>query len=103
MKLFPYSLEIRPKTKCENERDARENGPLLVGAFTPQCEADGSYSSRQCHGSTGYCWCVDGEGNKLEETEVGPGQRLNCSAGEILHERVFSFLKKMSNAFGDTN
>ena len=64
------SVEARPKSKCEKERDAVTNGPLLVGAFTPQCESDGSYSAVQCHGSTGYCWCVDGEGNKLVETEI---------------------------------
>lgn len=30
----------------------------LLGAYVPQCEADGSFSSVQCHASTGYCWCV---------------------------------------------
>ena len=31
----------------------------LIGAYVPSCEADGSFSPTQCHGSTGYCWCVD--------------------------------------------
>lgn len=31
----------------------------LIGAFQPACELDGSFSELQCHGSTGYCWCVD--------------------------------------------
>ena len=75
---------MRPKTKCEKEKAARENGPLLIGGFIPQCEEDGSYSEVQCHGSTGYCWCVDGEGNKRLETEVGPGFRPNCTEGKIL-------------------
>lgn len=30
-----------------------------IGAFVPQCEDDGSFSSVQCWGSTGYCWCVE--------------------------------------------
>lgn len=33
----------------------------LIGAFQPSCEEDGSFSEMQCHGSTGYCWCVDVE------------------------------------------
>ena len=86
--IIPYYItpcylsdEARPKSKCEKERDAVTNGPLLVGAFTPQCESDGSYSAVQCHGSTGYCWCVDGEGNKLVETEIR-FDRPNCTKGK---------------------
>ena len=75
---------MRPKTKCEKEKAARENGPFLIGAFIPQCEEDGSYSEVQCHGSAGYCWCVDGEGNKRLETEVGPGLTPNCTTGKKL-------------------
>ena len=30
-----------------------------IGAFVPQCEDDGSFSSVQCWGSTGYCWCAE--------------------------------------------
>lgn len=30
----------------------------LIGSYIPQCSADGSFSPIQCHGSTGYCWCV---------------------------------------------
>ncbi len=33
----------------------------LIGAFRPSCAEDGSFSEVQCHGSTGYCWCVDVE------------------------------------------
>ena len=31
----------------------------LIGAYVPQCNSDGSFSSVQCHASTGYCWCVN--------------------------------------------
>ena len=64
---------------------------MLVGVYIPQCEEDGSYSSKQCHGSTGYCWCVDGEGNKLVGTQAEPGQKLNCSGGEIQYHSDFTF------------
>lgn len=36
---------------------ARQSG--LLGAFQPSCQQDGSFSELQCHGSTGFCWCVD--------------------------------------------
>merc|ERR1712227_427647 len=30
----------------------------FMGAFIPKCNSDGTYAAKQCHGSTGYCWCV---------------------------------------------
>eukprot|EP01063_Lacrimia_lanifica_P031447 TRINITY_DN517_c0_g2_i7.p1 TRINITY_DN517_c0_g2~~TRINITY_DN517_c0_g2_i7.p1 ORF type:complete len:682 (+),score=72.69 TRINITY_DN517_c0_g2_i7:81-2126(+) len=51
------------KPTCE---EVRSKTPKLLGAFIPHCEEDGSYKRRQCHGSTGMCWCVDpGTGKKL--------------------------------------
>lgn len=38
---------------------------MLVGAFVPQCNDDGTWKHTQCHGSTGYCMCVDDEGNQV--------------------------------------
>ena len=38
--------------------------PGLVGAYSPQCNEDGSWKRLQCNGSIGYCWCVDCEGEK---------------------------------------
>ena len=37
----------------------RQTSPSLIGAFVPSCERNGSFSQVQCHGSTGFCWCVD--------------------------------------------
>ena len=37
----------------------RQTSSSLIGAFVPSCERDGSFSQVQCHGSTGFCWCVD--------------------------------------------
>uniref|UniRef100_A0A3B5QH98 Thyroglobulin type-1 domain-containing protein n=1 Tax=Xiphophorus maculatus TaxID=8083 RepID=A0A3B5QH98_XIPMA len=44
-----------------------------VGAYIPQCDSDGQYRPRQCHGSTGHCWCVDSRGQEKPETRTPPG------------------------------
>ncbi|UYV62761.1 NID2 [Cordylochernes scorpioides] len=45
----------------------------LIGNYIPQCDdTTGHYSATQCHGSTGYCWCVDKQGHKL------PGNNIEC-------------------------
>ncbi|XP_067303565.1 saxiphilin-like [Pseudorasbora parva] len=68
----------RPKTKCEQERD-NLNGGGGIGAFVPQCDKDGQYKREQCHGSTGYCWCVDSTGKERPGTRSPPGSpSLNC-------------------------
>ena len=70
--LFTFS-----QTPC---LDAVANATGLLGEFIPQCEEDGSYSPLQCWGSTGYCWCVDGNGVEIPGTALGPGQGTpNCS------------------------
>ena len=49
---------------------------MIVGAFIPTCLDSGEYQPVQCHGSSGYCWCVSEGGEKIEGTEKGPGQGL---------------------------
>ncbi len=43
---------------CKALRETLDDD-LLVGAYVPQCDDDGSFEVVQCWGSTGYCWCVD--------------------------------------------
>ena len=45
--------------------DEKSGKPIAPGHFVPQCAADGSFKEVQCYGSTGYCWCVDGEGSPV--------------------------------------
>lgn len=58
-------------------------GPCLqhprrkLGVYHPQCTVDGAYEAKQCHGSTGYCWCVDQDGHKIQKA-VPPGTPLQC-------------------------
>uniref|UniRef100_A0A3B3ZNN1 Thyroglobulin type-1 domain-containing protein n=1 Tax=Periophthalmus magnuspinnatus TaxID=409849 RepID=A0A3B3ZNN1_9GOBI len=73
----------RPKTRCEHHRDSVQTstpeGQPLVGAYVPQCDENGQYSSRQCHGSTGHCWCVDSTGQERPGTRSSPGTpRVDC-------------------------
>ncbi|XP_055083265.1 nidogen-2 isoform X2 [Periophthalmus magnuspinnatus] len=74
----------RPKTQCEHHRDSVQTstpeGQPLVGAYVPQCDENGQYSSRQCHGSTGHCWCVDSTGQERPGTRSSPGTpRVDCN------------------------
>ncbi|XP_027147434.1 nidogen-2 isoform X8 [Larimichthys crocea] len=67
----------RPKTHCEQHRDSVQTtspeGYPIPGVFVPQCDSNGQYTSQQCHGSTGHCWCVDGRGQERAGTRTPPG------------------------------
>ncbi|XP_070298057.1 equistatin-like [Salvelinus sp. IW2-2015] len=69
---------IRPKTPCEVARRAALNGS--IGAYVPTCDGNGEYTPEQCWGSTGYCWCVNSSGQKIQGTETPPGTpTINCA------------------------
>ena len=38
---------------------------LRIGTYIPQCDSAGNWESKQCHASSGYCFCVDHEGNRI--------------------------------------
>lgn len=42
------------------------------------CDEGGAYEPVQCHGSTGYCWCVDPNGQEISGTRSEPGSRPMC-------------------------
>lgn len=46
-------------SNCVSERKNAQSIKGRIGNFIPKCSENGDYSSEQCHGSTGYCWCVD--------------------------------------------
>ncbi|KAM7443673.1 hypothetical protein ABFA07_007562 [Porites harrisoni] len=71
-------------TKCQVENakaSTSSRSPQLqpIGRFVPKCEADGSYSQIQCWSSTGYCWCVDKNGDEMVGTRVRG--RPTCPSG----------------------
>ncbi|XP_053292926.1 nidogen-1 [Pleuronectes platessa] len=76
----------RTTTRCESHRDnllsVTELGPRgprpVAGQYIPTCDENGAYEPMQCHGSTGYCWCVDQNGQEILGSRSGPGSRPMC-------------------------
>lgn len=56
---------------CHAELSRRSD---VTGSYVPQCTDDGKFTPVQCHGSTGYCWCVSVYGVEVEGTRKGPGE-----------------------------
>jgi len=57
----------------------RANAKPTLGGFIPSCKGDGSYEKKQCHASTGYCWCVSEDGKEIKGTRKAPGYgELEC-------------------------
>ncbi|XP_065257208.1 nidogen-1 [Emys orbicularis] len=83
---FQCVLGELEKTKCQREQEqalasrgsSYSQRPIPVGQFVPQCDEHGNYQPTQCHSSTGYCWCVDRNGNEIDGTRTGPGIRPPC-------------------------
>ncbi|XP_056444381.1 nidogen-2 [Gadus chalcogrammus] len=74
----------RPKTPCQHHRDGIQTtspeGHPLLGAFVPECDAEGQYKTHQCHGSTGHCWCVDNRGQERAGTRTPAGSpKKDCN------------------------
>lgn len=44
--------------------------PDLLGAYAPDCDAQGYYRPTQCHASVGLCWCVDRHGVEFANTRT---------------------------------
>nr|XP_060621431.1 HLA class II histocompatibility antigen gamma chain [Anolis sagrei ordinatus] len=65
--------EEKVKTKCQQEECGKGVYP---GRFCAQCDEMGNYLPKQCHRSTGYCWCVYNNGTAIEGTQSRG--RLDC-------------------------
>ena len=53
---------VDPQSAATPCTEQLEISGAQLGAFVPQCDGAGQYEPLQCHGSTGYCWCVDTAG-----------------------------------------
>lgn len=76
------------ETKEENARPCEEKRTVLLrtasevgllGFYLPQCREDGTYEEKQCHSSTGECFCVNRNGIEIQGTRKGRDEgEVNC-------------------------
>uniref|UniRef100_A0A8D0Y467 Nidogen-2 n=1 Tax=Sus scrofa TaxID=9823 RepID=A0A8D0Y467_PIG len=66
------ALGLKPCEHQQREAQAQRTHP---GArlHIPQCDEQGHFLPLQCHGSTGFCWCVDSNGQEVPGTRTPPG------------------------------
>ncbi|PNJ70339.1 NID2 isoform 2, partial [Pongo abelii] len=62
-------------TPCEQQHRHAQAQYAYPGArfHIPQCDEQGNFLPLQCHGSTGFCWCVDPDGHEVPGTQTPPG------------------------------
>ncbi|XP_056021674.1 SPARC-related modular calcium-binding protein 1-like isoform X6 [Ostrea edulis] len=62
----------RTSSNCVRERsEALEIARRpTFGVYIPECKDDGTYAERQCHVTSGFCWCVTSDGKPIEGTPV---------------------------------
>ncbi|NWS65893.1 NID2 protein, partial [Crotophaga sulcirostris] len=71
----------RPHTMCERWRQSlldHYGGSPRRDQYVPQCDTEGNFTPLQCHGDSGYCWCVDESGRELQGTRSEPGSTPPC-------------------------
>lgn len=57
-----YEGKCVVKSECHQQQKNKgllAGGRRLMGAFRPRCEVTGLFKPMQCHGSTGFCYCVN--------------------------------------------
>lgn len=85
--MFFSGLCVATAEGCQAIRDERLSSGL-IGAYIPDCAEEGLYKPTQCHGSTGFCWCVNEIGEEILETRRGPGEeRIDCE-GMLLVSKI---------------
>merc|ERR1712233_183468 len=75
-------VHCRCRSVCKRvQAKQRRRCGRRLGCFIVQCNRDGSFKPMQCHGSTGYCWCVDTKGRKKSRAVNMRGRRRNLRCG----------------------
>lgn len=54
--------------------------------YVPQCDTLGNFNPLQCHGNSGYCWCVDEHGREIQGTRSEPGVPPACKRMAMSHK-----------------
>ena len=95
---------------CDQQSAAIDDCDGMVGCFIPQCTDDCNWEPMQCWGSTGYCWCVNENGDEIPGTSLPSWQGMpecdefdieNCDEGYVeingacFHNGDLSIIQKM--------
>jgi len=64
---YKCPTQVEFMTPCERKREEVESS-MMTGAWLPSCNDDGDFESLQCNMSARTCWCVDPEGNAIDDT-----------------------------------
>ncbi|KFO29717.1 nidogen-2 [Fukomys damarensis] len=73
---FQCTLDAAPGMEaCKYQRHLAQAQHVYPGSrvHIPQCDEQGNFLPLQCHGSAGFCWCVDSNGNEVPGTHVPSG------------------------------
>ncbi|XP_075057685.1 uncharacterized protein LOC142143610 isoform X2 [Mixophyes fleayi] len=89
------TCKVPAHTPCLKERQKHGGGKPLLGAYVPQCDEKGDYSPQQCHGSTGYCWCVNANGEEIAGTKTPPGQTPTTCGAPVVDTPCLKERKKL--------
>uniref|UniRef100_A0A8C9L469 Nidogen 2 n=1 Tax=Serinus canaria TaxID=9135 RepID=A0A8C9L469_SERCA len=71
----------RPPSMCERWRQSlleHYGGSPRRDQYVPQCDPSGDFTPLQCHGDSGYCWCVEQSGREISGTRSEPGTTPPC-------------------------
>ncbi|NXI32223.1 NID2 protein, partial [Sterrhoptilus dennistouni] len=71
----------RPPSMCERWRQSlleHYGGSPRGDQYVPQCDPSGDFTPLQCHGDSGYCWCVEQSGREIPGTRSEPGITPPC-------------------------
>ena len=95
--LFIYLSSFIWAQDCCEAADIATDDCGGLGCYIPQCTANCEWEPMQCWSSTGYCWCVDENGEEIEGTSMPSWQ------GEPDCEEFNSFLAGDVNEDGEIN
>ena len=79
------SLSVPPLPECQVRHNIiiaasnRKLAPASSSAdvYVPKCDEEGKFKMVQCLKSIDKCWCVDNDGNEIENTRTD-SQNVNC-------------------------
>lgn len=89
--MLSSAVMVKAIPSCQSELAACTN---TSGAYAPKCEEDGSYSSMQCHDSTGLCWCA-----KLDGTKINAPSKDKYKACECVRKADTTRTKKLIGGY----